>query len=245
MPHEPAAVDTTTDAPTDPGNKTADPYVTPIQQTLAAARTRSAKRKARWATSLADPKPAPPVANGPVAKGPLPGPARVLKCRVCGRSEPRTGTELRRLARGAWPMCCGQVMPPVPEPVAEPCSVEDADALPWADRRGADRRRARVGSRAEVRRGVLGMSPDLALKVIDVSESGAQVGLVVPLRAGEQVEVALWPPGGAQSVRGPAVICWCLPTATGEFRAGLRMRRRLTAQVLDLLAERPLGDRRD
>ena len=92
---------------------------------------------------------------------------------------------------------------------------------------------------------ILGRSPDLARKLIDVSESGAQVRLVVPLRAGEQVEVALWPPGEAQSVRSPAVLCWCVPTPTGEFRAGLRMRRRLTTQVLDLLAERPLGDRRE
>ena len=89
------------------------------------------------------------------------------------------------------------------------------------------------------------MHPNLAVRLVDVSESGAQVRLLVPLRPGEQVEVALWPPGEAQSVRGPAVLCWCVPTETGEFRAGLHLRRRLTAQVLDLLAERPLSDRRD
>jgi hypothetical protein len=128
-------------------------------------------------------------------------------------------------------------MPPVVEAVAEPCSVVDADGAPWADRRTSDRRQARVGSRAEVRRGVLGMSPDLALKLVDVSEGGAQVRLVTALRPGEQVEVALWPPGDAQSIRGPAVICWCLPTPTGEFRVGLRLRRRLRTELVDLLAE--------
>jgi hypothetical protein len=127
-------------------------------------------------------------------------------------------------------------MPPVLE-TTESGSDDDNDDLPWADRRVTDRRKARTGSRVEVRRGVLGMSPDLALKLVNVSEGGVQVRLVSAARAGEQVEVALWPPGKGHSVRGPAVICWCLPTPTGEFRAGLRLRRRLSTQLVDLLAE--------
>jgi hypothetical protein len=129
-------------------------------------------------------------------------------------------------------------MPPVLEPAAEP-GESDAreDDLPWADRRVADRRPARPGSRVEVRRGQLGMSPDVALRLLDVSEGGAQVRVKCALRPGEQVEVALWPPADVQSVRGPAVVCWCLPTATGEFRVGLRLRRRMITEVVDLIAE--------
>jgi PilZ domain len=208
----------------------ADHIVAPIQQTLEAARNRSANRKARWSTSIVSPMATPPKTHATVR-------GRVLKCRSCGRSEPRSSGELKRLARGAWPMCCGLVMPPVLDAATASTSTDDPDDLPWADRRVTDRRRARLGSRAEVRRGVLGMSPDLALKLVDVSESGAQVRLVAAVRQGDQVEVALWPPNNAQSVRGPAVVCWCIPTPTGEFRAGLRLRRRLTDEVLSLLTE--------
>ena len=233
MRHDPPPVaEIPTDRPAEPAQTSADPYVAPAQQTLAAARTRAAKRRARWAATPASPPP-----SQPVPKVPVVGRGRILKCRVCGRAEPRSPGDLRRLARGAWPMCCGQVMPPVLETLAEPCAVEDDDELPWADRRVTDRRRARFGSRVEVRRGLLGMSPDLALKLVDVSEGGAQVRVVGPLRPGEQVEVALWPPANAQSVRGPAVVCWCLPTATGEFRAGLRLRRRLSLELVNLFAE--------
>ena len=168
---------------------------------------------------------------GPVV---TPSRGRVLKCRVCGRAEPRSAGDLKRLARGAWPMCCGQVMLPAQEDAADPAKD---DELPWADRRVSDRRRALAGARVEVRRGLLGMSPDVALKLVDVSEGGAQVRLKCPLRPGEQVEVALWPPADVQSVRGPAVICWCLPTPSGDFRAGMRLRRRLIKEVVDLLAE--------
>jgi hypothetical protein len=229
----PLVADVPSTVPAEPGSNPADPYVAPVEQTLAAARNRAANRRARWAAAQSQP-PAQPRPGPSVPVPPARG--RILKCRVCGRAEPRSAGDIRRLARGAWPVCCGQVMPPILEP-SEPGSDEDHDDLPWADRRVNDRRKARAGSRVEVRRGALGMSPDLALKLVDVSEGGVQARLVASARAGEQVEVALWPPGKGHSVRGPAVVCWCLPTPTGEFRVGLRLRRRLPVEIVDLLAE--------
>jgi hypothetical protein len=221
------------DAPAEPANTPADPYVNPVQQTLAAARDRAANRRARWEAKAQSATPKRSALSVPVP----PPKGRILKCRVCGRTEPRSAGDIRRLARGAWPTCCGQVMPPVLEPSDDPNSGEVADELPWTDRRASDRRQARHGSRAEIRRGVLGMSPDLALKLVDVSEGGVQVRLVTAMRAGEQVEVGLWPPGDVQSIRGPGVVCWCLPTPTGEFRVGVRLRRRLAKEIVELLAE--------
>lgn len=220
--------------PAQGGTTTSDTIAAPIQESLAAARNRAADRKARWADCGGDPGPE-AAATGPTSPPPARG--RILKCRLCGRAEPRSAGDLKRLARGAWPMCCGQVMPPVSEPPAEAIAADAANDLPWADRRVADRRRARSGSRAELRRGLLGMSANLALKLIDVSEGGAQIRVLMQLRPGEQVEVALWPPGDVHAVRVPAVICWCLPTPTGEFRAGIRLRRRLDDSVVKLLAE--------
>ena len=218
-------------APIEPAPGPSDhPTANPIDQVLAAARSRSADRKARWAKPVAPP--APPVKPVPAAP---PARGRVLKGRVCGKAEPRSAGDIKRLARGAWPTCCDQVMFPVAEPADEPAEAEGV--LPWADRRVADRRPARRGSRVEVRRGLMGLSPDVALKLVDVSEGGAQVRLKCPMRPGEQVEVALWPPGDVQSVRGPGVVCWCLPSPAGDFRAGLRLRRRLHVDVVDLLAE--------
>ena len=230
-PQRPPVAETRT-TPIAPQPPDADhPHVAPVEQVLAAARSRSANRKARWEKPVTSSQQ--PVRQ--VSTPPTPVPGRVLKCRICGRAEPRSAGDLKRLARGAWPMCCGQVMPPVVDPPDE--SGQADEVLPWADRRVADRKPPRSGSRVEVRRGLLGMSPDVALRLLDISEGGAQVRVKCALRPGEQIEVALWPPGNVQSVRGPGVVCWCLPTPIGEFRIGLRLRRHLPVEVLRHLAD--------
>jgi hypothetical protein len=108
-----------------------------------------------------------------------------------------------------------------PEPAPAPAPVARAE------RRAAQRRPARPGSRAEVRRGNLGMGPDLAVGLVDVSEGGAQVRLTCPLLPGEQIQIALWPPRGIRSVRMPATVCWCRTTG-GVVLAGVRLRERIS-----------------
>jgi hypothetical protein len=128
-------------------------------------------------------------------------------------------------------------MAPAPDREVEP----DPDTLPFAEeapeRRAGDRRPPRPGTRVEVRRGQLGMGPDVALALLDVSEAGARIRLKAPVRPGDAVEVALWPPGGARSVRGPARVVWCRGDAHGAVQVGVRLRRRLVPQDLFELAE--------
>ncbi|MBO0700067.1 MAG: hypothetical protein J2P46_16835, partial [Zavarzinella sp.] len=103
--------------------------------------------------------------------------ARVLRCAACGRAEPHTTAELRRLARTRWPECCGE-----PMPVAPDSESPFAEAL--KDRRSGRRRLGRSGVRAEVRRGPLGMGPNLADGLIEVSEAGARVRLKLAVPVG-------------------------------------------------------------
>jgi hypothetical protein len=130
-------------------------------------------------------------------------------------------------------MCCERIM----LPVAEPDLADVASSGSRADRRASVRRPARAGTRIEVRRGLQGKNPNLAGRLLDISEEGAQVTLKEPIRAWEVVELALAPAGAAQAIRGPAIICWCIPTTRGEFRAGLQLRHRLTTEEMTLLAE--------
>jgi hypothetical protein len=81
------------------------------------------------------------------------------------------------------------------------------------------------------------MGPDLAVELMDVSQEGARIRLKAPVAPGEQVEVALWPPGGSRSLRGPAVVRWCRPAADGSAQAGVRFRTRMTLNDLSKLAQ--------
>jgi hypothetical protein len=163
---------------------------------------------------------APPPHAGPVR--------RLLRCSVCGRTETRTADEVRRLARGRWPECCGLVLslaadaPPAPAPGKE--------------RRIGARRAALAGVRAEVHRGSLGLGPDLGLTLLDVSGDGIRVRLRSPLRPGEGVEVTLWPPGETSNVRSRGRVIWCRPAPDWGFTAGVRLRRHLTADEIAGLA---------
>ena len=84
--------------------------------------------------------------------------------------------------------------------------------------------------------GAMGMGPDLALGLIDVSTSGVQVRLAGPLHPGEKVQVALWPPRGARAARGLAVVRWCRTADGGMVLAGVQLCERLTRSDLDKLA---------
>jgi PilZ domain len=211
---------------TDPAD---DATLSPVERALRAARHRAASRRLNRAAVKAGLTP-----GRPVAPAPAPGRREMLKCRACGRTEPRPADDLGRLARGSWPECCGKVMPPAPTG-PDPASVVPAE--PIQERRALARRPARRGARAELRRGLMGMGPDLALALMDVSLEGARVKLKVAVCPGEQVEVALWPPGGLRSARGQAVVCWCRPAPDGTAQAGVRFRQRLTANDLSKLVE--------
>ncbi len=154
-----------------------------------------------------------------------------LQCPACRRTEPRPADSLRRLAQGRWAECCGRVMVPGFEDVAPPAE----DETPWAERRLADRRPPRSGTRVEVRRGALGMGPDVAVELLDVSTSGAKVRVRVRVRHGDAVLVALAPPARAWEASGPAEVRWCMAEADGTVLAGVCFRHPLMdRQVAEL-----------
>ena len=160
---------------------------------------------------------------------------RTIRCQTCGREERRSADELRHLARTRWPECCGAPMPLVPDTPPTPEEVPVADPIP--ERRAHRRQLARSGARVEVRRGPLGMGPNLAAGLIELSQSGCRVRLKTAIEPGTEVEVALWPPAGIRSVRGPAEVRWCRPVRDGTFLAGVRFRRSVSNGDLRKLAD--------
>jgi hypothetical protein len=123
------------------------------------------------------------------------------------------------------------VEPPAPVIVAAPSGGEG----PRQERRLTRRRAARGGARAEVRRGDLGLGPDVAVALVDVSEDGVGIRTKVEVQVDDGVTVGLGRPGGGKLLVAQGIVRWCRPEPDGRFRVGLALRRRLThADLMDL-----------
>jgi hypothetical protein len=88
----------------------------------------------------------------------------------------------------------------------------------------------------EIRKGTMGLGFNLATGVVDVSEIGLCVRLKCPLEAHQEVEIILSGPGASKPIKGIAEVCWCREVPERGFRAGFRLRTRLTySQMGDLV----------
>src|SRR5688500_7462579 len=108
-----------------------------------------------------------------------------------------------------------------------------------ANRRVSPRRRPKNGAKVSCQKGSLGLGPNLALSVVDVSETGMRLILKSPREKGQVVEINLTVPGHPRPVKLPAVIVWSVPEPGGSCRVGARFQRSLNYR--DLLQIAALG----
>lgn len=81
----------------------------------------------------------------------------------------------------------------------------------------------------------MGLGPDLAAGLIDVSEDGLCVRLKAPLPVRSEAEVAFEKVGTNRPVKVLAEVRWCVTDPDGGVRAGLQFRKRLLyTQLADL-----------
>ena len=142
-----------------------------------------------------------------------------MRCDRCGRAVACTPADFRVYAAIGPPPCCGR-----------PMTLADN-----AERPGR-RRPARPGARAEVRRGVAGLGPDLCDRLVDVSEDGIGVRLTAQAFVGEDVEIGLQRPDSGKVVVVRGCVRWCRAAAGGYYQAGVRFARPLTAAEVSELA---------
>jgi hypothetical protein len=87
-----------------------------------------------------------------------------------------------------------------------------------------------------LRKGALGLGPNLALNLIDVSEDGLGVRIKSALAAGDEVEVELSPPGVRKPYKRVGEVRWCRKADDETFLIGVRLQKRLTFTELNELA---------
>ena len=106
-------------------------------------------------------------------------------------------------------------------------ATSTADAA--ANRRIVRRRPLKHGVDITVRKGTLGLGPNLAIKGVEISDDGVQVLVKSELKPGEEVEVGLTPVGRSKPTPFIADVRWCQPDEAGKgFQLGVQFRHRLT-----------------
>jgi PilZ domain len=96
-----------------------------------------------------------------------------------------------------------------------------------SNKRLSRRNPARGTTRLRVYRNTLGLGPNIAATLLDLSETGLRVILKEAATVGQQVEVNLESAGTGLAVRIHAGVVWVVPSVDGTFVAGLRLTKSL------------------
>jgi hypothetical protein len=126
-------------------------------------------------------------------------------------------TDIDEQLEGTAPVC----------PMTErPNTVEPA-RLPMKDHRRMKRKLARKSVSVICRKGTLGLGPNLAVRMHDLSVDGAQLVINSPLAKGDVIEVCFSAPGIFGKLSREATVAWCSDTLPEGYRIGARFQRPL------------------
>jgi hypothetical protein len=103
------------------------------------------------------------------------------------------------------------------------------------DRRGSRRLSPKRGIRVTCRKGSLDLGPNLALAVLNVSETGIGLVLSAALEQGQEVSLTLDVSTGGKPVKRFGQVVWSAQIEEGAYRTGIRLEKPLRGIELDYL----------
>lgn len=95
------------------------------------------------------------------------------------------------------------------------------------NRRKSQRRRPRSTVKLECRKGTSGLGPNIAVSVLDVSDTGARLTVSQPLAQLAEVETIISGYGMRVSIKRLANVRWQLKLENGQFCTGVEFQKRL------------------
>ena len=98
------------------------------------------------------------------------------------------------------------------------------------DRRGDRRRAPRGATKIVCLKGALGLGKNLAVSLLDLSETGVRMVVSSALNPPQEIEVSVAPTSQSRPIKALADVVWCVPAADGTFCIGARFQKRLRYQ---------------
>lgn len=106
------------------------------------------------------------------------------------------------------------------------------------NRRRSLRRTARRSGKAICYKGPHDMGPDLALSLVDVSETGALLMVKATLERDQEVTLILDSPCFRRPTKFSGTVAWCMPFKPGAYCLGVQFRTSLNYEDLNYLSGR-------
>ena len=107
---------------------------------------------------------------------------------------------------------------------------------PASNRRSSARRKPKTTAKVTCVGGTMGIGPNLALSMLDVSETGIRLVLKKAAAVGQEVEVGLEGVGDHRPAKVAARVIWCAALADGSYCIGARFLKALPYGLLHALA---------
>jgi hypothetical protein len=96
------------------------------------------------------------------------------------------------------------------------------------DRRLFPRRLAKPGVKVTCRIGTLGLGPNVALSLFDLSEVGLRLTVNCAVAKDQELEIELQAPGRNRALKLSAKVIWSGPAEDGSYWVGAEFRRPLS-----------------
>ena len=106
-----------------------------------------------------------------------------------------------------------------------------------ANRRKWRRQTPRATAKVECRRGTMGLGPNLALELLDISECGIGIIIKIGLKVQEDVEILVRDYGQSKTIKQLAKVCWCLKLQDGRFCAGMSFEKWLAYADVQMISK--------
>ncbi len=95
------------------------------------------------------------------------------------------------------------------------------------NRRRSQRRKARTSVKVQCRKGAHGLGADLAITVLDISDSGVRLVVKQALDLSGEVEIIISGYGMKQPIKRIAEVRWQLQLENGHFCAGIEFQKHI------------------
>lgn len=106
--------------------------------------------------------------------------------------------------------------------------MENSDSPKPSNRRRSRRSKARTTVKIQCRKGALGLGPNVALSVLDLSDSGVRLMIKQPLDLMSEVEVLIDGYGMKDSIKRLGNVRWLINAEGGQYCVGIEFQKSLS-----------------